>query len=250
MNSNPFSLTGKTILITGASSGIGKASAIQCSAMGANVIITARDEQRLNQTFCSLDISKQNISIIADLTNKEDIDRLICELPIIDGVMLCAGKSKRLPIQFITRESLDDLFNINFYAPVELLRLLYKKKKISKGGSVVLVDSIGGNTVFAPGAAMYGSSKAALNAMMRYCAKEFASRLIRVNCICPGMVDTPLIHRGDITAEQLEKDKDQYPLKRYGTPEDIAYSAVYLLSDASSWLTGQDISMDVGISIN
>lgn len=250
MNSNPFSLTGKTILITGASSGIGKASAIQCSAMGANVIITARDEQRLNQTFCSMDISKQNISIIADLTNKEDIDRLICELPIIDGVMLCAGKSKRLPIQFITRESLDDLFNINFYAPVELLRLLYKKKKISKGGSVVLVDSIGGNTVFAPGAAMYGSSKAALNAMMRYCAKEFASRLIRVNCICPGMVDTPLIHRGDITAEQLEKDKDQYPLKRYGTPEDIAYSAVYLLSDASSWLTGQDIIIDGGISIN
>jgi NAD(P)-dependent dehydrogenase (short-subunit alcohol dehydrogenase family) len=250
MNSNPFSLTGKTILITGASSGIGKASAIQCSAMGANVIITARDEQRLNQTFCSLDISKQNISIIADLTNKEDIDRLICELPIIDGVMLCAGKSKRLPIQFITRESLDDLFNINFYAPVELLRLLYKKKKISKGGSVVLVDSIGGNTVFAPGAAMYGSSKAALNAMMRYCAKEFASRLIRVNCICPGMVDTPLIYRGDITAEQLEKDKDQYPLKRYGTPEDIAYSAVYLLSDASSWLTGQDIIIDGGISIN
>ena len=250
MNSNPFSLTGKTILITGASSGIGKASAIQCSAMGANVIITARDEQRLNQTFCSLDISKQNISIIADLTNKEDIDRLICELPIIDGVMLCAGKSKRLPIQFITRESLDDLFNINFYAPVELLRLLYKKKKISKGGSVVLVDSIGGNTVFAPGAAMYGSSKAALNAMMRYCAKEFASRLIRVNCICPGMVDTPLIHRGDITAEQREKDKDQYPLKRYGTPEDIAYSAVYLLSDASSWLTGQDIIIDGGISIN
>ena len=250
MNSNPFSLTGKTILITGASSGIGKASAIQCSAMGANVIITARDEQRLNQTFCSLDISKQNISIIADLTNKEDIDRLICELPIIDGVMLCAGKSKRLPIQFITRESLDDLFNINFYAPVELLRLLYKKKKISKGGSVVLVDSIGFNTVFAPGAAMYGSSKAALNAMMRYCAKEFASRLIRVNCICPGMVDTPLIHRGDITAEQLEKDKDQYPLKRYGTPEDIAYSAVYLLSDASSWLTGQDIIIDGGISIN
>ena len=233
MNPNPFSLTGKTILITGASSGIGKASAIQCSTMGANVIITARDEQRLNQTFCFLDTSKQNISIIADLTNKEDIDRLISELPIIDGVMLCAGKSKRLPIQFITRESLDDLFNINFYAPVELLRLLYKKKKISKGGSVVLVDSIGGNTVFAPGAAMYGSSKAALNAMMRYCANK-----------------SPLIHRGDITAEQLEKDKDQYPLKRYGTPEDIAYSAVYLLSDASSWLTGQDIIIDGGISIN
>lgn len=250
MNTNPFSLTGKTILVTGASSGIGRASAIQCSAMGANVIITARDEQRLNQTFCSLDTSKQNISIIADLINKEDIDRLISELPIIDGVMLCAGKSKRLPIQFITRESLDDLFNINFYAPVELLRLLYKKKKISKGGSVVLVDSIGGNTVFTPGAAMYGSSKAALNAMMRYCAKEFAARLIRVNCICPGMVDTPLIHRGDITAEQLEKDKDQYPLKRYGNPEDIAYSAVYLLSDASSWLTGQDIIIDGGISIN
>lgn len=129
MNPNPFSLTGKTILITGASSGIGKASAIQCSTMGANVIITARDEQRLNQTFCFLDTSKQNISIIADLTNKEDIDRLISELPIIDGVMLCAGKSKRLPIQFITRESLDDLFNINFYAPVELLRLLYKKRR-------------------------------------------------------------------------------------------------------------------------
>ncbi len=249
MKANPFSLEGKTILVTGASSGIGKASAILFSKMAAKIIITARHKERLNETFSALVPDNQNQIIIADLTNKVDLDRLISEITSVDGVMLCAGKSANIPIPFCTREKFDNIFEINFFAPVELLRLLYRKKKINKGGSVVIVNSIGGNTVFAAGSSIYGSSKAALNSMMKYCAKEFASRSIRVNSICPGMVDTPLIRRGVITEEQLEKDRQDYPLKRYGKPEDVANAAVYLLSDASSWVTGQDIIIDGGISI-
>ena len=247
---NPFNLEGKTILVTGASSGIGKQTAIECSRLGANVIITGRDETRLQQTFDELEANeKGHKQIIADLLNQQDVERLVSEVGSVDGLVLCAGKGLTLPVQFCTREKFDDIFNINFFSPIEVLRLLYKKKQISKEGSVVILASLGGTQVYSGGNSIYGASKAALNSMMRFCAKEFAPRKIRVNSICPGMVDTPLIHRGTVSEEQLEQDKERYPLKRYGKPEDIAYACVYLLSDASSWMTGQDLVLDGGVSI-
>jgi NAD(P)-dependent dehydrogenase (short-subunit alcohol dehydrogenase family) len=250
MSYNPFSLKGKTILVTGASSGIGKQTAIECAKLGASVIITGRDATRLQDTFDLLEgDANAHKQVIADLLKEEDVNHLLKEVDKVDGVVLCAGKGLTLPVQFCTREKFDEIFNINFFSPIEVLRLLYKKKQINKEGSVVILASLGGTQIYSGGNSIYGASKAALNSMMRFCAKEFAPRKIRVNSICPGMVDTPLIHRGTVSDEQLEQDKERYPLKRYGTPEDIAYGAIYLLSDASSWLTGQDLVLDGGVSI-
>lgn len=244
---NPFTLVGKRILVTGASSGIGRQTAIECSMDGASLVITGRNEARLRETFDVLeDNGGDHKMVIADLLKEEDIDRLIQEAGKIDGVVLCSGKGLTLPVQFATREKFDDIFNTNFFSPVELLRLLYKKKSLNNGSSVVIIDSIGGVKAFMPGNSVYGASKAALNSMMRYCAVEFAPRKVRVNCVCPGMVETPLIHRGTITEEQLEKDSQRYLLKRYGNPKDVAYACLYLLSDASSWITGNDLFVDGG----
>ena len=247
MEYNPFTLKGKTILVTGASSGIGQATAVECAQMGAEVVITGRDTERLQATADLM--GTLNAQIAADLTNQEDVERLVASLPPLDGAVLCAGNSTTLPLQFGSREKFDEMFNVNFFAPVELLRLMYKKKVLQKGASVVLIASIGGTHSFMPGNGVYGASKAALNSLMKYAAREYASRKIRVNSICPGMVDTPLIHRGTITEEQLAEDAKRYPLGRYGKPDDIANGAVYLLSDASSWLTGHDLVIDGGFSI-
>ncbi len=247
MEYNPFTLKGKTILVTGASSGIGQATAVKCAQMGAEVVITGRDTERLQATADLMGNLKAQIA--ADLTNQEDVERLVASLPPLDGAVLCAGNSTTLPLQFGSREKFDEMFNVNFFAPVELLRLMYKKKVLQKGASVVLIASIGGTHSFMPGNGVYGASKAALNSLMKYAAREYASRKIRVNSICPGMVDTPLIHRGTITEEQLAEDAKRYPLGRYGKPDDIANGAVYLLSDASSWLTGHDLVIDGGFSI-
>lgn len=248
MSFNPFSLAGKTVLVTGASSGIGRETAIECSRMGANVVITGRDADRLNETNDLLN-GPFKAPIVADLTKQAEVETLIAELPPLDGAVLCAGNSTTLPLQFGTREKFDEMFDVNFFAPVELLRLLYKKKLLQKGASVVLIASIGGTHSFMPGNGVYGASKAALNSVMKYAAREYAARKVRVNSICPGMVDTPLIHRGTITEEQLAEDAKRYPLGRYGHPEDIAHGAIYLLSEASSWLTGHDLIIDGGFSI-
>ncbi len=249
MEYNPFSLEGKTILVTGASSGIGRQIAIECSRLGATIIATARNQERLQQTIDDLKAGHSHQMIIADLTVQPDIEALVSCISEINGIALCSGMGLTLPMQFATREKMDDVFNTNFFAPFELLRMLYKKKKIQKPGSVVVLSSLGGTQIFSGSNGVYGASKAALSSAMMFCAKEFASRKIRVNCICPGMVDTPLIHRGTVSDEQLKDNEKLYPLGRYGQPEDIAYAAVYLLSDAASWITGQSFVLDGGISI-
>lgn len=248
---NPFSLTSKTILVTGASSGIGKAVAIESSKMGANVIITARNEDRLNATFSDLDRSEgqKHYLVIADLLVEEQLNNLVSQIDKIDGLVLSSGKGLTLPFQFSTRDKFDDIFETNLFSPIELMRRLYKMKLINQGGSIVILASLGGTAIFSGGNCIYGASKAAINSIMKFCAKEFAPRKIRVNSICPGMVDTPLIHRGTISEEQLLEDMRRYPLKRYGKPEDIAYNAIYLLSSASSWMTGHSMVIDGGLSI-
>ena len=245
---NPFSLDGKTILVTGASSGIGQETAIQCSKMGAKVVITARNEERLKETFDSLE-GGEHMLFLAELTNQLQVESLVTQLPSLHGVVLCAGKGMTLPFPFCTREKYDDIFNVNFFAPIELLRLLVKKKKLAQDSSVVFVSSIGGVESFSLGNGVYGASKAALNSTMRFCARELATKKIRVNCVNPGMVNTKLIQGGIITDEQHKLDMEKYPLKRYGEPEDIAYGIIYLLSNASSWVTGHSLIIDGGVTI-
>lgn len=245
---NPFTLKGKTILITGASSGIGRETAVSCSKMGATVIVTGRDKKRLQETFDNL-VGEKNIQILADLTTEEGLSSLISMISHLDGVVLCAGKGLTLPLQFATREKFNDIFDVNFFAPVELLRLLYKKKILNKEASVAFVSSIGGNGSYNHGNGIYGASKSAINSIMKYAAREFAQRKIRVNSICPGMTETPFIHRGTLTDDDFSKDMEKYPLKRYGTPSDIANGIIFLLSDASSWMTGQSLVIDGGYTL-
>ena len=246
---NPFSLEGKRILVTGASSGIGRAIAIECSKMGATMLITARNEERLNETMSRLHGCGHE-SFCVEMTDEKSVESMIEQFDELDGVVLCAGKAMTLPFLFNTSEKVKEIFELNFFAQVSLLRFLYKKKLMKKESSIVIISSIAGNYDISIGHSAYGASKAAINTMMKYCAKEFAARKIRVNSICPGMVDTPLIHRGTVSEEQLEKDKANYLLKRYGRPEDIAFAAIYLLSDAASWVTGQDLIIDGGVDLN
>ena len=245
MSYNPFTLAGKTILVSGASSGIGKAIAIECSKMGANVILTARNKERLEETLSQCEEGK---IVPANLVEQEDIENLVNSVPTLDGVVLCAGKGLTLPFNYATRDKFDSIFDINFFSTIETLRLLSKKKKLNKGCSVVFIVSIGGTYRFTVGNSIYGASKAALRSMIHFCSQELSSKLIRVNGIYPGMVETPLIHKGTLTEEQLKEDMSHYPLKRYGKPEEIAYGAIYLLSDASAWVTGQDLVIDGGIT--
>lgn len=248
VNYNPFSLEGKTLLITGASSGIGQATAIECSKLGAKVIITARNEERLKETLSKME-GEGHQFFIAEQTNTEEVMNLVSELPQLNGVVLCAGKGMTLPFPFCTREKYDEIFNVNYFAPVELLRLLVKKKKLVQNSSVVFVSSIGGIKSFSLGNGVYGASKAAINSTMKFCARELAAKKIRVNSINPGMVNTKLIKGGAISEEQHQLDMLKYPLKRYGEPEEIAYGIIYLLSDASAWVTGHALIIDGGVTI-
>lgn len=245
---NPFTLKGKTILITGASSGIGQATAIECSKLGGRVIVTGRNEDRLTKTMSNL-IGDGHLMCIANLSNDSDLIELVDSLPEIDGIVNSAGIGNTLPFQFVNRTELINVFNINFFAPVLLSQKIIKTKKLKKGGSIVFISSIDGPIIAHVGNSIYGASKGGICAIAKNMAIELAVKKIRVNCVLPGMVETPLINMESITLEQQLADKKLYPLKRYGKPEEIAYAVIYLLSDASSWVTGSNLIIDGGFTL-
>lgn len=248
MSYNPFSLQNKTILVTGASSGIGRATAIECSKMGAKVIITARNEGKLKETLSLLEGDGHQM-IIADLSKADEIDNLVAQLPEINGLVNNAGKTITLPCKFITEEKLDDIVSVNMTAPILLFSKLLKKKKLVNGSSVVFTSSIGGTFIANMGNGMYGATKGALSAFVKIAALENASKNIRVNAVCPGMINTNLFDSGVINEEQLAEDMKRYPLGRYGKPEEVAWAMIYLLSDASSFVTGSNLVIDGGYTI-
>ena len=248
MSYNPYSLEGKTILVTGASSGIGKATAIECSKLGARVVITGRDEARLQQTLSSLE-GEGHVVITADLGEDDGIRFLVERVPVLNGIVHAAGISDTVLFQFLKKERLENIFNINFFAPVVLSQLLLKKKLLQKGGSIVFLSSIDGPVTAHIGNSMYSATKGALSAMMQSMSIELASKGIRVNAVLPGMTETPLIHNDDITQEQLNKDMELYPLKRYADPREIAWAIIYLLSDASTFTIGASLVVDGGFTI-
>jgi NAD(P)-dependent dehydrogenase (short-subunit alcohol dehydrogenase family) len=246
---NPFSLEGKTILVTGASSGIGRATAIECSKLGAKLVITARNEQRLSETLHQLD-GEGHMMFLADLSETAQIEELVNQLPKIDGVACNAGVAITQVVSFYKEEEIERVFKTNTFSMMMLTKFLLKKKKINKGGSIVYTASIG--NVYSAGVAngIYGASKCAIDGFMRTAALELATKGIRCNSVNPGMVETAIIDtNARITAEQFEEDKKKYPLGRYGKPEDIAYAIIYLLSDASAWVTGSALKIDGGTTI-
>ncbi len=245
---NPYSLDGKTILVTGASSGIGRASAIECSKMGAKVVITARNEDRLKETLSNME-GNNHLVIPCDLSDETCIDNLVAAVPEMQGLLNNAGFTKTLPIQFISGVDLNSVLRTNTVAPILLLQKLLKKKKLKKGSSVVFTSSMAGIGHSSAGNSMYAASKGALSAFIRCAAKELAHKGIRVNAVCPAMVDTGILSSGTISEEQLREDMKRYPLGRYGRPEDVAWAIIYLLSNASSWVTGDNLILDGGVSI-
>jgi NAD(P)-dependent dehydrogenase (short-subunit alcohol dehydrogenase family) len=243
---NPFSLTGKTLLVTGASSGLGAAAAVECSKAGANVIITGRNVERLNNTFNQLD-GQGHIQLPFDLTLKQNIDELANILPPLDGLALCAGITKTIPVKFISNENIDEIFQTNILSSMQLIQRLLKLKKINKEGSIVFISSI--STAYADkGNSIYAATKGATNSFSKVLALELSAQRINVNCIQPGMIPSGMLAAGVVTEEQLLEEKKRYPLG-FGEPNDVANGIIYLLSDAAKWVTGSVLTIDGGVTL-
>ena len=238
------------ILITGGAGGIGRATAMTCVQQGARVVLTDIREDALQATLVSLPASQTgepNLCFTADLTDTGQLAALVDFCPALDGLVCNAGVMKLTLTQFITEEELTRIQKINLNAPILLTRSLLKKKKIKKGGSIVFTASAAGVYRVSIGNGIYATTKCGIDAFMRTVALEFGPKGIRCNSVNPGMVETALI--GSFTEEQKERERMNYPLRRFAKPEDIAYGIAYLLSDASSFVTGTALKIDGGMTL-
>jgi len=245
MGYNPFSLENKTILVTGASSGIGRAVAIECAKMGAKLVVTGRNTERLNETFLQL-TGEDQTQVIADLTDENDRKRLVEQTPILDGLVHCAGISGHSLFSFLKKEAIEQMFDINYFSSVYLTQSLLKNRKIRKNASIVFLTSTSGIVSSYMGGSLYSSTKGAISGLIKGMCLELAPKNIRVNSVMPSMVETPIMDDGALSDEDFIKDREKYPLKRYGKPEEVAFAVIYLLSDASAWTTGTNLLMDGG----
>ena len=252
MNSpNPFSLKDRRILVTGATSGLGHATALACARMGGEIIGVGRDPERLQTTQLALhaisDLPHKILS--ADLTNRDERERVVASLDCeIHGVVHSAGISRLSPVRMLTEEHLHEVQAINVDAPMLLTQNLLKRNLIAPGGSFVFIASIAAH-IGVPGVATYSGTKAALIAMVRCLAMEIVKRRMRANCLSPALVETPLLEATASVVGNMDRERDNYPLG-FGKPDDVANAAVFLLSDASRWITGTTIIMDGGLTIS
>lgn len=243
---NEFSLSGKTLLITGASSGIGLEAARRTTLAGASVVITGRDGPRLDAVYQSLELQSGATAtqVTANLTLEADMDRLIAGLPSIQGIVHCAGIVGPLPVKFITLADIDRMFAINYTVPVTLTSKILRKRKLTDGGSVLFMSSIATRNPYF-GGALYSGSKAALEAFSKTLALEMTGKGIRSNYIQAGLVDTPMIvspSEGNMKEEALDRYLKRYPLG-IGQPADVAHAIVYFMADASRWVSGTSLIM-------
>ena len=245
---NPFSLKGKRILITGASSGIGRATAIECSKMGATLVITGRDKDRLNESFLQLE-GDNHVQITTDLCKISELNYLLDQIRSLDGCVNNAGIVKTLPTQFISESSLNEILQINTIAPILLTQQLVKRKIMNKNSSIVFTSLISGVDVAVLGNVLYSTSKGAINGFVKNAALDLASKNIRVNSVTPAMIKTQILKEGSISEEQLNDELKKYPLKRHGLPEEVAYAIIYLLSDAAAFVTGSNLLIDGGFTL-
>lgn len=244
---NPFTLDGKKILVTGASSGIGRGVCVDCSKMGATIHLTARNEVRLAETLSQMQGEGHQIHQV-ELCNQDDIVGLVDSLPCLDGVVLCAGIIKTMPVKNISEDALEEIFNTNIMADIRLVSRLLKKKKLNKGASVIFISSVSTFNVKI-GNSLYSATKGAVNSFAKAMALEVSKQNMRVNCIQPGFVPSRLLSSGAIEEDSFLKFyAERHPLG-FGTPTDIANTCIYLLSDASRWVTGSIFTIDGGYTL-
>ncbi len=239
---NPFSLEGKTVLVTGASSGIGRSTAIECSRMGARMCITGRDAGRLDQTFRSLE-GEGHIQITADLTEEQQIVDMVARLPMLDGVVHSAGVCHFMLARMIDMEDIRETMDANVSSILILNRELLACERINHGASFVFISSVM-TRVNHVGYSLYSASKGAVVSIAGVLARELADMKCRANVVSPGMVETPLVVDAS-PDEILEKNRMLYPLG-YGKAEDVAWTCVYLLSDAARWVSRSELSIHGG----
>ncbi|MEI6491220.1 MAG: SDR family NAD(P)-dependent oxidoreductase [Verrucomicrobiota bacterium] len=246
---NPFSLAGKRILITGASSGIGRACAIECSKLGANVILVARRRPELEITATLLEGTCHHIEP-CDLAEGESLVRWMNDLATrigpLDGLVHSAGITKTIPVRATSYDDLQRILAINVEAAFMLCKGFRQKSVRSHDGSIVLIGSVV-SIVGQRGIAAYSASKGALVTMAKSIALEFASESIRVNVVAPGLVHTPMGDQAEVIlpSESMQRLETNHPLG-LGSPEDVAWSVAYLLSPAARWITGSTLVVDGG----
>ncbi len=245
---NPFSLENKTILITGAASGIGRATALQCSEMGAKVILVDLNEEGLKETARLMTNAEVGMRVL-DLTDLGQLVEMVSTLPKLDGVVSNAGIVLSLLAKFSEASDMERIFRINTFSHINLVQQIIVQKKINKNASIVFTSSMSGVYCGLVGGSLYGATKSSLLGYAKALALELSPRGIRVNTIHPGMIETPLTNNTSLSKELLEEDAKNYPLGRYGKPEEIAYSIVFLLSDATAWMTGTQLLIDGGYSV-
>jgi NAD(P)-dependent dehydrogenase (short-subunit alcohol dehydrogenase family) len=244
MFQHPFHLHGKSVLVTGASSGIGRAVAVECARAGASVVISGRDQQRLDETLALMNEAGgvKHTACVADLTDAAQAEQLVAAAGEIDGVVHAAGIHGVMPLRMLRQGFMQSVLDGNFMAPLMLTQKLLHKKALRNNASIVFLTSIAAHTGTV-GVGPYSASKAALEGMMRCLALEIAPRGMRANALAPGMVDTPLLNQDRAWLDEKGK---MYPLG-LGKPEDVAYAAIYLLADVSRKVTGIQMHLDGGI---
>ena len=239
-------LTGKHILVTGASSGMGRVFCQMIAHAGASVTLLARNEERLLQTLASMEGNGHDYKV-CDLTSDGQMEEAISGMSALDGVVFCAGINDYVPLKFIKQEKINRLFQTNYFSEILLTQLLSRKRLLNKKASLVYISSLS-STLGVPGTLLYASSKAAINSAVKVIASELASQGIRANAICPGIVRTEMLKGTNIDEETFTRQEAEYPLG-LGTPEDVGHAVLYHLSDGSRWLTGQCMVLDGGYSL-
>jgi NAD(P)-dependent dehydrogenase (short-subunit alcohol dehydrogenase family) len=244
----PFHLHNKTILITGASSGIGRQAAISCSAMGAKVVISGRDEKRLAETYSQLQ-GEGHLQFTCELMDEARRNQFFDNIPAIDGYVHSAGVVHPVPVRFITEKHIRHIMGVNFESAALSVARLLKSKKLNEKASLVFFSSVSVNYPYS-GGAIYTASKGAIEAYSKNLALEIFPKKMRSNVIVPAMVRTPLyeetIQHG--MYRSVEEYESKYPFG-LGMPEDVANAVIYLLSDASQWVTGTNLTLDGGFGI-
>lgn len=236
-----FGLSGKTILVTGASQGIGEAVAKCCASAGARVVLSGRNADNLNHVMGQLE-GQGHFVIPADLTNTAELVQLATSCGKVDGVVHSAGIRGLAPMRLVSDTFLRQVMEINYIAPMMLTRHLLAKQQVNQNGSLVFISSIAALTGTV-GVGPYAGSKAALIGTMRPMALEVAKRGIRANALCPGIVETSFTTEDGDWFEEIRKS---YPLD-IGQPEDVAAACQFFLSDASRKITGIGFSLDGGV---